>query len=155
MAALGDLRSDGGVVRIIDLGSGGGVPGLVIAHDLPEAQVVLLDRRSKRTDFLERMVRRLGWTDRVRVICGEAERAVDDQAHAFDAAVARGFGPPSFTLRIGAGLVRSGGRIVISEPPDGDRWDPTLLAKIGVRRLESPGHSPDVAARVVCFGTLD
>ena len=41
---------------VLDLGAGGGVPGLVIAHDLPDLHVTLLDRRAKRTDFLERVV---------------------------------------------------------------------------------------------------
>ena len=52
---------------ILDLGAGGGVPGLVIAHDRPDQLVTLLDRRRTRTDFLARMVRRLGWQDRVDV----------------------------------------------------------------------------------------
>ena len=54
--------------RVLDLGTGGGVPGLVIAADRPDLQVTLLDRRTKRTDFLERGVRRLGWTERVSVM---------------------------------------------------------------------------------------
>ena len=130
---------------VIDLGSGGGVPGLVIAHDRPDLRLALLDRRAKRTDFLERMVRRLGWSDRVRVICEDAERAVARERGHYAAAVARGFGPPDVTLGIGASLVRLGGRVVISEPPEGDRWDPELLASCGVIRDETPGHDPRVA----------
>lgn len=130
---------------VIDLGSGGGVPGLVIAHDRRDFHVTLLDRRAKRTDFLERMVRRLGWSDRVRVICDEAERVVAREGGRYAAAVARGFGPPEVTLGIGASLVRGSGRVIISEPPDGDRWTPALLEHLGVDRDESPGHDPRVA----------
>lgn len=132
---------------VIDLGSGGGVPGLVIAHDRPDLQVTLLDRRSKRTDFLERMVRRLGWSDRVTVVCADAHDLVQRSSGHYAAAVARGFGPPEVTLGMGAALVRNGGRIVISEPPGGDRWDPGLLERVGVERAVGPGQD----ARVVTF----
>ena len=42
--------------EVIDLGSGGGDPGLVIAIARPDLRITLVDRRSKRTDFLVRMV---------------------------------------------------------------------------------------------------
>ena len=100
---------------ILDLGSGGGVPGLVLAHDQPTWHVTLLDRRRTRTDFLARMVRRLGWQDRVDVRTGDAE-TVDGPP--FDAVVARGFGPPVHTLTTALGWVRADGLVVISEPPD-------------------------------------
>ncbi len=57
---------------------------------------------------------------------------------AFDAAVARGFGPPEVTLSAAARLVRSGGVIVISEPPSGERWSAALVQRLGVVREESP-----------------
>ena len=104
---------------VLDLGSGGGVPGLVIAHDQPTWNVILLDRRRTRTDFLARMVRRLGWQDRVDVRTGDAG-IVDGPE--FDAVVARGFGPPVHTLTTALGWVRQDGYVVISEPPTGDRW---------------------------------
>jgi 16S rRNA (guanine527-N7)-methyltransferase len=120
---------------VVDLGSGGGVPGLVIARDRPELQVTLLDRRTKRTDFLERMVRRLGWHERVTVVAADAARFVAEHPHRFDAAVARGFGPPEVTVRYGAGLVVPGGLVIISEPPAGDRWDPPWLEAHHLVRL--------------------
>ena len=49
----------------VDLGSGAGVPGLVIAIARPEIQLTLVDRRSKRTDALQRSVKALGIEDRV------------------------------------------------------------------------------------------
>jgi 16S rRNA (guanine527-N7)-methyltransferase len=135
LPALADVRG-----RVVDLGSGGGVPGLVIAHDRPDLRVTLLDRRSKRTDFLARVVRRLDWTDRVEVLLADAERLDLDDESRFDAAVARGFGPPFDTLEIGMGLTRVGGVVVISEPPEGDRWAscPPLAAG-RVRRDEGYG----------------
>jgi 16S rRNA (guanine527-N7)-methyltransferase len=138
------LRAHGEVETVLDLGSGGGIPGLVVAHDLPELHVTLLDRRAKRTDFLERVVRRLGWTDRVSVICSDVESFLPTDP--FDAVVARGFGPPEFTLSAATRLVRAGGPMVISEPPDADRWDEDVLARLGVRRLTTPTSMPTSTA---------
>jgi 16S rRNA (guanine527-N7)-methyltransferase len=133
------LESFGVVTTVLDLGSGGGVPGLVIAHDLPDAKVTLLDRRAKRTDLLERVVRRLQWRDRVSVVCDDA--TTYGPAHSFGAVVARGFGPPDLTLTLAERLVRPGGPIVISEPPGGDRWDAELLGRLRLRRLPSAPSS--------------
>jgi 16S rRNA (guanine527-N7)-methyltransferase len=135
------------VDSVLDLGSGGGIPGLVIAHDLPDARVTLLDRRAKRTDVLERVVRRLGWQGRVTVRCQDVETFEPEER--FAAAVARGFGPPEFTLTHASRLVRPGGTIVVSEPPATDRWDPTVLAALQLHRVPWPTteslQSPDPA----------
>ncbi len=128
------------IESVLDLGSGGGVPGLIIAHDLPAVRVTLLDRRAKRTDALERWVRRLGWQDRVGVICADVTAIHLD--HPFDAVVARGFGPPAFTLTQAARLVAPAGPIIISEPPGVDRWDDQLLETLGRRRYADGPASP-------------
>jgi 16S rRNA (guanine527-N7)-methyltransferase len=130
---------------VLDLGAGGGVPGLVIANDRPDARVTLLDRRAKRTDFLVRAVSRLGWTDRVTVVCTDVDDFTPPQP--FDAVVARGFGPPERTLVVGTRLTRIGGRVLISEPPDADRWPVTLLEQVGVDRLSDPGEPVAVFRR--------
>ena len=131
--ALADVT---GVVA--DLGSGGGVPGLVVAACRPDLEVVLVDRRTNRTDFLDRMVRRLGWDDQVTVRAVDAEQLIRQAGGTFDAAVARGFGPPDVTLSVAARLVRPGGVIVISEPPHGDRWPRELVDRLGVVRDVGP-----------------
>lgn len=127
---------------VLDLGSGGGVPGLVVAAARPDLRVTLLDRRTKRTDFLRRAVLRLGWAERVAVVDAD----VDDWTppERFDAVVARGFAAPEPTLRAATRLVRSGGLIVVSEPPSGDRWPPELLAAAQVVRRPAD-------RRVACF----
>ena len=122
---------------VIDLGSGGGVPGLVLAVDRPDLRITLLDRRTKRTDFLSQMTRRLHVADRVTVVAADIDDAVRAGHVDFDAAVARGFGPPEFTLRSAVRCVRPGGVVVISEPPTGDRWDRGLLEELGLERTAS------------------
>jgi 16S rRNA (guanine527-N7)-methyltransferase len=128
--ALVDLA---GGARVLDLGAGGGLPGLVIAAARPDLHTVLLDRRQKRTDFLELAAARLGLTH-IDVACEDAEQLVrrieSGATPPFDAVTARGFGPPDVTLRTAHACISAGGRIIISEPPSGDRWDPSLLREL-------------------------
>lgn len=130
---------------VIDLGSGGGVPGLVIAAARPDLRVVLVDRRATRTDHLRRLVARLGWRDRVEVVTADVA-SLAGFAPA-DAAVARGFGPPLTTVRAAAPLVRPGGLLVVSEPPldDRSRWPDEDVRATGWERL------PPADPRVACF----
>lgn len=130
--ALGE-QPDG--ARLIDLGSGGGLPGLVIADRMRHIAVTLIDRRQKRTDFLRQAVARLGF-DHVAVVAGDAVEHAQSVAvgatPAYTAATARGFGPPTLTLRIANELVGRAGVIIISEPPEGERWDSALVEELGL-----------------------
>ena len=137
------LDEYGPLETVLDLGAGGGTPGLVIAHDLPAVRLTLLDRRAKRTDFLERVVRRLGWQDRVTVVCQDV--TTFEPGDLFDAVVARGFGPPEFTLTAAARLVRPGHPIVISEPPGHDRWDDGLLERLELCRVDVGRNRPSAS----------
>lgn len=126
-------------LRVLDLGSGGGVPGLVMAVGRGDLEIVLLDAAQRRTDFLAQAVVELGLTDRVAVVRGRAEDAGREAAHRgrFDVVTARSFGPPSVTIECALGFVRGPGSLVlVSEPPDpsGDRWPADRLATLGVRR---------------------
>jgi hypothetical protein len=121
---------------LLDLGSGGGVPGLVLAALRPDTAVVLLDARSNRTDFLHRAVGRLGWGDRVTVLAGRAE--VNGRYPMWrgriGAVVARSFGSPAETAECAAPFLEVGGQLVVSEPPPpaDDRWPAPGLALVGL-----------------------
>jgi 16S rRNA (guanine527-N7)-methyltransferase len=108
---------------IVDLGSGGGVPGLVIAWRRPDLDVVLVDRRATRTDQLRRLVTRLGLGGRVTVITSEARALPRLLDHPVDAVVARGFGSPLAVVRAATPILAIDGLLVVSDPPGGaDRW---------------------------------
>ena len=119
---------------VIDIGTGAGVPGLIIAVDRPDLRLVLTDRRTTRMDALRRGVAAMGLADRVTVVTADVEDLGRDPDHAgqYEAVVSRGFGPPEVTLRLATPLVKPGGTIVISEPPEGqpDRWKKTELPEI-------------------------
>ena len=122
-------------VRVVaDLGSGGGLPGLVIAVRCPELLVTLIERRRSRADLLSRMVRALSLTDRVKVVAEDVRLLAAKVPHSFDAVTARSFAAPAITARWAGALLRNGGVLVVSEPPDDciDRWPVEALLAAGL-----------------------
>jgi 16S rRNA (guanine527-N7)-methyltransferase len=125
-------------LRLLDLGSGGGVPGLVIAAERSDLQITLLDAAERRTAFLEWAVHELGVGTRVSVVRGRAEELARDEPlrGAFDVVTARSFGPPAVTAECAVGFLSGPGSVLlVSEPPGGDpdRWPAEPLAAMGLR----------------------
>ncbi len=127
------------IERALDLGSGAGLPGLVLAIELPAVAWVLLDANQRRAAFLRDAVDRLGLGERVAVREERAELAGRDETvrGRMDAVVARSFGAPAVVAECGAPFLRTGGVLVVSEPPDVDpaeRWPAAGLASVGLAR---------------------
>ena len=122
--------------RAVDLGSGAGVPGLILAVGWPESSWVLLDANARRTEFLRSAVAALKLDDRVEVVVRRAEEAGHDARWrgSADLVVARGFGPAGVTAECAAPLLRVGGTVVVAEPPGGapDRWPSDGLRLLGL-----------------------
>ncbi len=120
----------------IDLGTGGGVPGLVLAVALPWIRWVLVDSMQRRSSILDEAVVQLGMSDRVTVRCCRAEDLGREPAirQRADLVVARSFGPPAVTAECAGPLLRLGGRLLVSEPPDsgGQRWPAGPLQELGI-----------------------
>jgi 16S rRNA (guanine527-N7)-methyltransferase len=131
-----ELLGDAGTV--LDLGSGGGVPGLVIAAVSAERRLLLVDGMQKRCRFLDTAASELAPDGRVGVACGRAEDLAHDvqRRGRFDAVTSRSFGPPAVTAECAAAFLRVGGLLVVSEPPVDDdtssRWDGDGLAELGL-----------------------
>lgn len=123
----------------LDLGSGGGLPGLVLAERWPDRPATLLDASARRAAFLRRTIAALGWESRVSVAEGRAEslaRHAELRA-AFPLVVARSFSAPAVTAEVGGAFVAVGGALAVSEPSVGsDRWDPGRLAELGLSPAE-------------------
>ena len=94
--------------RIVDLGSGAGPPGLVLAIARPEVQVLLVESVGKKCAWLERTVEELG-LENVRVACARAEEL--DEAP-FDVVTARAVAALPVLCEYAAPLLREGGALV-------------------------------------------
>ncbi len=82
--------------RVIDIGSGGGFPGLPVAIARPQWHISLLDATRKKMAFLETVAQTLGLAN-VGVICDRAESLGQDPDHRqqYDLALIRAVGPAS------------------------------------------------------------
>ena len=144
----GFLRAlEGATGTVVDLGSGGGVPGLVIGVARPDLRLVLVDATAKRCRFLESAVAELGLD--AEVVEGRAEGVGHGARRGTaDVVVARSFGPPATTAECAAPLLRVGGRLLVSEPPEPNpaRWPADGVAGLGMVVEDSPTSSPRVQA---------
>jgi 16S rRNA (guanine527-N7)-methyltransferase len=112
--------------QVVDVGSGSGVPGLVIAIARPDLEVTLVESDARRAAFLVHTAGSLR-LDTVRVARMRAEAAGRDPRirEAFHLAVARALAPPPVLLELALPLVRVGGRLCALWSGDADeasRW---------------------------------
>ncbi|MEU9836410.1 16S rRNA (guanine(527)-N(7))-methyltransferase RsmG [Streptosporangium sp. NPDC048047] len=96
-------------VRLVDIGSGAGLPGLVLAIVRPDIQVTLLEPLLRRTTFLQECVDTLGLGN-VEVLRGRAEEVAGRRE--FDVACARAVAPLDRLLKWALPLLREGGELL-------------------------------------------
>jgi 16S rRNA (guanine527-N7)-methyltransferase len=96
--------------EVIDVGSGGGLPGVPLAITLPRLRFTLLEATGKKAQFLRRVAAELGLAN-VAVLNQRAEKAGQDPAHRerYDAAVARAVGPLAVLAEITVPFVKPPG----------------------------------------------
>lgn len=142
LEAAGDVDSP-----VIDVGSGGGLPGIPVKIARPDLELTLLEATAKKADFLRMAVERLGLSD-VAVVSARAEEAGRDPAHreAYGLALARAVAPLPVLVELALPLLRVGG--VLASPKGSrasDEVDAATAALAecggevaGVRRLALP-----------------
>ena len=110
-------------VRLIDIGTGAGIPGLLVALELPESRWVLADADERRCRAARSAVRAVGLEHRVTVehVRVESLAARSDAREGFDGATARSFGPVSELAECGLPLLRVGGELVVSVTEETER----------------------------------
>ena len=99
---------------ILDVGSGGGAPGVPLAAALPDREVTLLEAEERKAEFLRRWEARL---PNVRVVRGRAE---EQETDVFGVAVAKALAQPPVATEWCLPLVREGGAAVLWVGPSVD-----------------------------------
>jgi 16S rRNA (guanine527-N7)-methyltransferase len=98
---------------IVDVGSGGGAPGIPLAHALPEREFTLLEANGRKCDFLRR------WAPpNATVLQGRAEEQETDR---YGVALAKALAPPPVAAEWCLPLVRPGGAVILWIGPTAER----------------------------------
>lgn len=116
---------------IVDVGSGGGAPGIPLAHRFPGREVVLLEAERRKCDFLERVA-----PPNARVVWGRAEEQATDWA---GVAVAKALAQPPTAAEWCLPLVRPGGAVVLWVGPSAE---PDRVARVADRIAGELAESP-------------
>jgi 16S rRNA (guanine527-N7)-methyltransferase len=117
--------------RVIDVGSGGGSPGIPLAAALPQRPFTLLEAERRKCDYLERATAALPNVD---VVWGRAEEQPVD---AFGVALAKALAKPPVAAELCLALVEPGGAAVLWVGATADREPVARVAEILGGRLES------------------
>jgi len=108
---------------IVDVGSGGGSPGIPLAVELPDRQFTLLEARRRKCDFLRRAASEL---PNVEVVWGRAEEQPTD---VFGVALAKALAKPPVAAELCLPLVRPGGIAILWVGESADRERVTRVAE--------------------------
>ncbi|MDQ2910579.1 MAG: 16S rRNA (guanine(527)-N(7))-methyltransferase RsmG [Actinomycetota bacterium] len=131
LAALEVVRRFEG--SIVDVGSGGGAPGIPLAAALPDREVTLLESNRRKCVFLERWATEF---PNLRVVCGRAEEQPVD---GFGVAVAKALAPPSVAAEWCLPLVAPGGAAVLFVGPSAEAERVAAVAEqLAAGLVESP-----------------
>jgi 16S rRNA (guanine527-N7)-methyltransferase len=112
LAAVEQVRRFGGA--LVDVGSGGGAPGIPLAAVLRDRDVTLLEAQRRKCDFLEEVAREF---PNVRVVWGRAE---EQEPEAFGVALAKALAPPPVATEWCLPLVAPGGAVILFAGPSVD-----------------------------------
>jgi 16S rRNA (guanine527-N7)-methyltransferase len=124
------VRREGGPV--VDVGSGGGAPGIPLAVSLPEQEFVLLEARERKCVFL-----RAHAPANARVVRGRAEEQELDWA---GCALAKALAPPPVAAEWCLPLVRPGGAVALWVGPSAEAGPVATVAQRLAAELEAAPH---------------
>lgn len=120
--------------RVIDVGTGAGVPGIPLAIARPDVSCTLMDSLQKRIGFLEHVVRELGLTN-VTAVHARAEELGHDKAHReqYDVAVARSVARLPVLAEYCVPFVKVGGRCIAYKATNAQEDATAALGKLGAK----------------------
>jgi len=131
LSALETVRRFGG--SVVDVGSGGGAPGIPLAAALPEREITLLESNRRKCIFLERWAAEL---PNLHAVCGRAEEQPVDT---YGVAVAKALASPPVAAEWCLPLVAPGGAAVLFVGPSAESARVAAVAEqLAAQLVESP-----------------
>lgn len=113
------IKASGGDCRVslIDIGSGAGLPGLILAVVVPDLKVTLVEAIGKKARFLEEAAANLNLADRVNVLAERAEELSRQAQYrqSFDLATARAVGAFDMVSELALPLLRLHGQLLLQK----------------------------------------
>ena len=132
--------------RVLDVGTGGGIPGIPLAVCLPDIEFVLLDARSKKIRFLQTVIAQLGLTN-VTAVHSRVEDYQVEEGDKFDRIISRAFASLEDMLTLTRHLCAKQGKFLamkgqlpeqeIAQLPEGFRIEqihPLTISGLNVQR---------------------
>ena len=127
--------------ELVDIGSGGGVPGIPLAIVRPDLRVTLVEATQKKAHFLDAVTRALGLAN-VTVRAERAEQVIATSAGRFDVVTARAVAKLAKLLPLTAPLAKANGLLLFIK---GQRADEELAEAAKVLRGKRVTHEQTVA----------
>jgi 16S rRNA (guanine527-N7)-methyltransferase len=105
--------------KLIDIGTGGGFPGIVIKLHRPELNIVLADSIQKKITAVSDIITNLNLR-RIEAVCARAEQLslIKKHYHVYDYAAARSVAPLDELAGYASGLLKKGGRLITIKGKD-------------------------------------
>jgi 16S rRNA (guanine527-N7)-methyltransferase len=141
-----------GANAVVDIGSGAGFPGIIIAVQCPATRVTLVESRQRKASFLVDTVRATGLTN-VEVVADRVETVVGqrDRAGAYGIAIARALGSVTILLEYSRALLGATGRAIAMKGPSyQSEIETACFEPLGFRApTVHPYALPDLSQRVL------
>lgn len=151
LSAVAVLR-DRGITRLLDLGSGGGYPGVPLAAVMPLERVILVEPIGKKARFLDTVVEATGLSERAAVAAVRAETLATDPAHRgrWPAVTARAVASLADLVELSFPLLAPGGVLLAWKRGD-------LVEEVGAARraIEALGGGSMSSVAVYVTGLAD
>ncbi len=144
-------------IKVIDIGSGNGVPGLPLAICRPNWPFSLLDSDNKKCSFIDAFCVNND-IHNVHVLWSRAEEAArGSMREAFDIVLARAVGQLSVVLELAAGFAKTGGLLIV---PHGTSWEEALvrskhaIRELSVEFVSSNSYFKETGFRALVFSKI-
>ena len=124
-------------LNILDIGSGGGFPGIPIKVVLGDISMTLIESNRKRANFLRQVVREMGLQG-IRVLNLRAEDAGVEYHGRYDTVLLRAVGTLEDCLEWAAPFLSSGGRVLMQKDP----------GAVVTKKFQGIPHSPRLVAEI-------